>query len=209
MKEVVKELVKLLLKVNAIKFGDFTLTSGARSPYYIDLRVMISYPDVFDKVTDMYVEMIKKNVGDFDYVAGVATAGIPIATLVAYKLRKPMVYVRKERKGHGTGRMVEGAIVEGAEAVVVDDVLTTGSSIARAVDVLRSEGLVVRKAVVLIDREQCGASKLKSIGVQVYSVAKVSELFRVLYEYGLINEEKYVEVMRYVEASRRGCGTTA
>ncbi len=109
------EIAKILHKIDALKFGVFKLTSGKASPYYIDLRVIPSFPDAFRKICDFYAEQIDSQVGlkNFDRVAGVPLAGIPFASQIAYNLGKPFLYIRKGVRLHGRKRRVEGILISG------------------------------------------------------------------------------------------------
>ncbi|RLE48603.1 MAG: orotate phosphoribosyltransferase [Candidatus Methanomethylicota archaeon] len=193
------ELAKELFEKGCIAFGEFTLSAGGKSPYYIDLRRIPSYPELYDKVTDLYVDLLHKL--DFDKVVGIATAGIPIAALTAYKLNKPFLYVRKEAKDYGLQKQIEGVLERGDKVVVVDDVITTGSNIIRAVDAIRSAGAVVNKAVVLVDREQGGSEALRKLDVELLSIVKASQLVESLYNLKLIDDKTYHNVMAYIRAS--------
>ena len=98
-----------LHKIGAIQFGEFTLVSGRTSPYYVDLRLVYSHPDIFDKLASMCADLIKREVGDkVNRVAGVPVAGLSLATLVSHKLRLPLIFVRKEQKEHGRMKTIEG-----------------------------------------------------------------------------------------------------
>lgn len=193
------ELAKELFEKGCIAFGEFTLSAGGKSPYYIDLRRIPSYPELYDKVTDLYVDLLHKL--DFDKVVGIATAGIPIAALTAYKLNKPFLYVRKEAKDYGLQKQIEGVLERGDKVVVVDDVITTGSNIIRAVDAIRSAGAVVNKAVVLVDREQGGSEALRKLNVELLSIVKASQLVESLHNLKLIDDKTYHNVMAYIRAS--------
>ena len=192
----IKELAIKLFRNNCILFGKFKLTSGLISPYYIDLRKVPSYPNLFREVIKAYVEQVSKL--DPETIAGIATAGLPIASVVAYELNLPLVYVRKEVKEHGTGRVVEGVVKEGSKTVVIDDVATTGGSIVTAANELRRLGADVKYAVVLIDREQGAREELRKLGIELRSVMRVTELIEILRNEGLINERTYEEVINYV-----------
>lgn len=199
MEEELKRLAIGLYRSKCILFGKFKLTSGLESPYYIDLRSVPSHPRLFKLMIKAYINVVTKL--KCKVVAGVATAGLPIASVIAYKLGKPLVYVRREAKKHGTGRCVEGHFRRGWRAVVVDDVASTGGSILRAVEALRGQGLEVHDAVVLVDREQGAYERLKSIGVTLHSTFKISELARILYEENLLPQHKFKLIMDYL----RGC----
>lgn len=119
-----KELVKDIFRTGASKTGDFKLTLGELSPYYVDLRTLVSKPRLFERLVNSY---ISRMIGEgFDIVAGVETAGIPIATLISYKTGVSMVYSRSGERGHGTGKLVEGELAVGSRVVIVDDVLNDG-----------------------------------------------------------------------------------
>jgi orotate phosphoribosyltransferase len=97
------EICKILNKIGALQFGTFKLTSGKISPYYIDLRVVPSFPDAFHKICSFYVDFIEEEIGldDFNRVAGIPVAGIPFASVIAYTLKKPFLYIRKGVRLHG------------------------------------------------------------------------------------------------------------
>jgi orotate phosphoribosyltransferase len=194
-----EDIVKRLFKLNAILFGEFTLTSGLKSPYYIDLRVIPSYPDDFIRVCDAYYEILANEVGSFDRIAGVPTAGIPFATMLAYRFRKPLIYVRKEvERGHGRGRIVEGILNVNDRVVMIDDVATTGESLMLTAQSIISMGGRVEDAVVLVDREQGAEAKLMKMGIKLHSLVKISDAARILLDHGLISGELYNKILSYV-----------
>jgi len=195
------EICAKLAELGCILTGEFRLSSGKISPYYVDLRKIPSHPDLFDKITDEYAE-IARGLGGFDRVAGIATGGLPIATLVAYKLRKPLLYVRKERKAYGTGSEVEGELKAGDVVVLIDDVATTGESIVRAAEAIREAGGIVNHAIVLIDREEGARQRLEGIGVKLLAAGTAVGVIRRLHALGIIKQEDYEAVMRYLEGRR-------
>jgi len=190
-----------LAKHRCVLIGDFKLSSGATSPYYIDLRAVPSHPKLFDLVTDTYVAALEGLKLDFDRVAGVATAGVPIAALVAYKLKKPFLYVRKEEKTHGTKSLIEGVVNSGDSVLIVDDVATTGGSLQRAVEALRERGAKVESVVVLIDREQGAMRNLAVKNVKLVSLMTSSKLMKELHLKGIVAKDDYEKVVEYI---RRG-----
>ena len=99
----VLEVCKILNKIGALNFGVFKLTSGKTSPYYIDLRIVPSFPDLFHKVCNLYIKFIRNEIGikKFDRIAGIPVGGIPFASLIAYNLNKPFLYTRKNLRVHG------------------------------------------------------------------------------------------------------------
>lgn len=197
-----KRAVEILYKRGAILFGEFTLTSGMKSPYYIDLRVIPSYPSDFNEICEMYVELIRNEIGDFDRVAGVPTAGIPFATLIAYKLGKPLIYVRKTtERGHGRGRLVEGILEKDDRVVLIDDVATTGGSLILTANSIRFAGGKVAGAVVLVDREQGALDNLKRIDVELHYLVKITDAAKFLLERHVIDRKMYEAIVQMTEKS--------
>ena len=193
----IRDIVLDLYRYGCILFGEFKLTSGLMSPYYIDLRITPSFPELFRKIINIYknfIEPLKPEV-----IAGIATAGLPLASVLAYEMGLPLVYVRKEEKKYGTKKLVEGYVRPGSHTIVVDDVATTGGSIARAVRELRNVGLKVDYAIVLIDREQGAKKKLEELNVKLKPIVKVSDLINILYEEKVIDSSIYNRVTEYIE----------
>ncbi|PLW94454.1 MAG: orotate phosphoribosyltransferase [Marinilabiliales bacterium] len=131
---------KFLLQINAIKLNPanpFTWASGWKSPIYCDNRKILSYPEVRSDILNFFIEQINAEYPYIDAIAGVATAGIPMATLIADRMNLPLVYVRSSSKGHGLQNQIEGVLQEGQKVVVIEDLVSTGGSSLRAVDALR------------------------------------------------------------------------
>lgn len=195
-----KEMAKILHKIDALQFGLFKLTNGKVSPYYVDLKIIPSFPDIFSDMCNFYVEKINQfDKIKFDRIAGVPLAGIPFASQIAYNLKKPFLYVRKERKPHGTERRVEGILVSGDRVLIVDDLVTTGLTLKNATQAVREEGGVVTDAVTFIDREEGATKNLEKIGVKLRSILKISQVANILYELGSLEEEDYKTVIKQVK----------
>jgi len=188
-----------MYKHGMIKLGKFKLTSGIESPFYIDVRRLFSYPELARRVVSELVARLPLDA--FDMLVGVESAGIPLAAYMACLTGKPLGYVRKEPKRHGTGNVVEGDVV-GRRVAVVDDVVTTGGSLIKAVENLIAAGAKPVLAVVVIDREQGGRELLKSRGVELYSLLTATEVFTSLYRAGVISREVYEEILEYLRAFR-------
>src|SRR5437870_5925545 len=139
---------KALIKTGALKFGLFKLSGGKLSSYYLDMRILPSFPDAFRASIDLLISKAR-DIEGVDKVAGIPTGGLPWASVLAYSLSKPLVYTRKEIKHHGREKMVEGLLVPGDKVLLVDDVITTGKNILDAAQTLRAEGGVVEDALVL------------------------------------------------------------
>jgi len=192
------EFCKVLVKTGAIKFGVFTLTSGKLSPYYVDLRIVPSFPEALSKVVRIYEELAETavRVENFHRIAGIPTAGVPFASILSFRLRKPFLYVRKEAKTHGRERRVEGLLSPGEKVLIVDDLITTGKSTGEAIETVRSEGGLVEDVVVLIDREEGGAERLRTMGVTLHAFMKISQIAKELYALGAIDESKFHDIVR-------------
>ena len=198
-KEIMSEKTDLtvsLFKTGCIKFGDFLLASGKRSPIYIDLRRVISFPGLFRSVARSYEEIVRGI--KFDLIASVPYAALPAGSVVAWQMGVSMIYPRKEVKEHGTGQAIEGSFEPGQIAVLIEDVITTGGSIVTAAEVLRQAGLDLRDVVVLVDREQGGDLKMKEIGLSLHSVLKISEIISILKKQNLIDAKTFETVMQYL-----------
>jgi orotate phosphoribosyltransferase len=195
------ELAKILHKIDALKFGLFKLTSGKVSPYYIDLRIVPSFPDAFRQICDFYGESITSQIGlkNFDRIAGVPIAGIPFASQIAYNLKKPFLYVRKGVRLHGRQRRVEGILVSGDNVLLVDDLVTTGLTLKKAADAVTAEGGVVKEAVALLDREEGGKEKLARNGIKLHALLKISEVANRLYEIGAIDKEDLKTILKQIK----------
>lgn len=188
-----------LYRRGMIKIGNFVLSSGLHSPFYIDMRKLYSYPDLTRAIV---LELVKKTpLSDIDVVAGIETAGIPLATYISCTTGLPMVYVRKEKKNHGTGSLVEGEVSD-KRIIIVDDVATTGNSILKAILNLVEAGGRPIRAVVIVDREQGARETLIKQGVELYSLFKARDVFRILYENNLVDSETYDSITSYLEKHR-------
>ncbi len=199
--EMKEEICRILTRIGALKFGVFTLTSGKASPYYVDLRIVPSFPEAFRRVCDLYVKIITEELGvaNFDRVAGIPTAGIPLASLIAYHLKKPFLYTRHQPRLHGRERRVEGVVLPGDRVLLIDDLITTGRSLRKAAEAIRAEGGVVTDAVVLLDREEGGKKQLARDNIKLHYFLKASKAAEKLCEMGAITEDQLKTVLRQVK----------
>ncbi len=163
-----------LLEAGCVRFGEFTLKSGATSPIYLDLRRLVSFPGLLDRVAQSYLSILSELT--FDRLAGLPYAALPIATAVALRGGFPMIYPRKEAKDYGTRAEIEGEHHPGETAVVLDDVATTGGSKFEAIERLQAAGLTVRDVVVLIDRQSGAAGALAAAGYRLHAVLNLGRM---------------------------------
>ena len=171
-----EEVIRILYKRGCIKLGRFKLSSGKVSNIYIDVRMLYSFPQELRAVVRKILDVIKDL--SFDYVCGIESSGIPLATLLAYLLNKPLIYVRKSAKEHGLGKEIEGFFKPGIRTIVVDDVITSGNSILRASKVLRRNGIIADKAVVIVNRNEGGEDLLLRNGIKLYYLVKMNDILR-------------------------------
>ena len=193
------ELCDILLKTDSLRFGTFKLASGILSPYYVDLRLIPSDPEAFKRVIGFYRSVLEG--GPFrkaKRLAGIPTAGIAYAAVLAFNLGKPFLYIRKEEKEHGRGRRIEGLLRPGERVVVLDDVITTGKNVVEAVDAVRAEGGVATDAVVLLDRQQGGDVNLAKVGVKLHAFTTIRRIADVLLERGTLDEGQYKEILQQI-----------
>jgi orotate phosphoribosyltransferase len=200
-----KQVGILLIKNNAIKFGDYILASGKKSPYYIDLRQTISSPITMDWIANALTRIIINEIGrdKIDKILGVPTAGIPFATVVSQKLGLPLIYYRQARKEHGVRKKVEGILERNDRVLIVDDLITTGESVIEGSEVIRDQGGVVNELVVLLDREQGGQENLRASRIEPHVLFKISDAMAWLHSVGLIEDEIFDTIKNYIEEESR------
>ena len=196
--EFVKEFATFLHQNGIIKFGDFTLASGKKSSYYVDLRLVPSYPHQFRKMIKHLQSLISEQVGydNFDGVASVPTGGLVIASALAFELVKPLIYVRSQAKEHGTGKLVEGIIKKEMKMLVVDDVATTGGSVINGVRALKEAGAKISDAYVIVNRSEGAKESLQKEGVTLHHVLDIFEIAKILHQEKLIDDSVFEKVKK-------------
>ena len=194
-----------LIRSKALKIGDYTLASGKKSPYYVDLRQAISDPIAMDWIANALARIVANEIGrkKVDRIMGVPTAGVPFATIVSQKLAIPMLYYRKERKEHGVRKKVEGEMERNDRIVLIDDLITTGQSVIEAAEAAREQGGIVSELVVLLDREQNGIDYLRDKSIEAHVLFNISEAFNWLKEVELLDDKNYRTIMSYIESEKK------
>lgn len=160
----------------SVKTGDFTLASGKRSSYYVNIKEAYTKPLVLKEITSEMAKLVKK--GKVDKIAGIALGAVPIAVALSLELGIPFLVVRKDKKGHGTGVQIEGELKEGDRVIVVEDVVTTGGSVILGVEEIRKKG-ICDTVLAVVDREEGASELLKEHKVEFISLVIAKELIGV------------------------------
>lgn len=198
--EFVKDFTTFLHQKEAIKFGDFTLSSGKKSSYYVDLRLTPSYPHIFRMMIKQLQQLISDKIGfdNFDTIASIPTGGLVVASALAYDSLKPLIYVRNKPKEYGTSKNVEGHTSNGMKVLMIDDVATTGGSMLNGIKFLKEEGVEITDAFVIINRMEGADSQLKSKGVKLHQLTTILEIATVLHKTNSISDDVFEKVKNQV-----------
>ncbi len=186
-----KEIAKDLLKIQAVKLSPnepFTWASGIKSPIYCDNRLTISYPKIRTAIAKGIAELISEKYPKVEVIAGTATAGIPHAAWIAAELDLPLVYVRSKPKDHGRGKQIEGVLHPGAKTVVIDDLLSTGGSVLKAVKAAQNEGAdVLGVGAIFSYQLQAIADNFRQADLSYFTLTNYSELLEAAVETNYIS----------------------
>jgi len=198
--EFVKEFVTFLHQKEIIKFGEFTLASGKSSSYYVDLRLVPSYPHEFRMMIKYLENQITEDIGleNFESIVSVPTGGLVIGSALAIETVKPLIYVRSKPKNYGTSKSVEGKIHDGMKVVMIDDVATTGGSVVNAIKSLTEVNVPVKDAYVIVDRMEGADEALAKLGVKMHSILNILQIAEVLYEQKMIEVEILDKVKKQI-----------
>jgi uridine monophosphate synthetase len=195
-----KRLINDMYAIQALRFGEFKLKSGALSPFYVDLRVIISYPALLQAIAQRILALLAPLT--FQRVAGIPYAGLPIATAVSLAGNFPMIYARKEVKDHGIKRVIEGKFAAGETVVLIDDVITDGASKFEAAEPLLQAGLVVKDFAIFLDRDQGGADRLREKGYTLHSALRISDVLVHLRDAGHLPYDQFARCMAFIASVR-------
>ena len=195
-----RELILQLHEAGCVQFGQFTLASGKQSPIYIDLRRIASRPSLLRLAARAYADMLRPLT--FDHLAAVPYAALTIGTAVALQVNKSLIYPRKEVKAHGTGQAIEGVFSPGDTAAVLEDLVTSGGSVIKAIETLTAAGLRVSDVAVLIDRQQGGRETLAAQGYRLHAALTLPQILDTLQAAGRISAEQAAAVREYLAADQ-------
>ena len=199
--EFAKEFSAFLYEKKIIRFGDFTLASGKKSPYYIDLRLVPSYPIYYRKMIKGLQNIIAEDVGfeNFHSLVSVPTGGLVVAASLAIEIVKPIIYVRKEAKEHGTGKAVEGVTCQDMKLLMIEDVVTSGGSVINAIKSIKDEKMTVTDTYAVVDRMEGATEALQAEGVKLHSLLTIKQIAESLFEQKLITEDVLNQVKERIQ----------
>ncbi|MCL1984329.1 MAG: orotate phosphoribosyltransferase [Methanomassiliicoccaceae archaeon] len=172
------EMKDALERCGALQFGEFVLASGAKSNYYIDIKKASTDPKVLYLISQLMAEKIQMSGKRYDRIAGVVLGSVPLAAALSLATGIPYVMIRKEKKDHGTTKLIEGDLNKGDTVIVVEDVITSAGSSIAAIGTLREAGADVEDIISVIDREAGGKEALRNIGVSLTSLVRASDLLK-------------------------------
>ncbi len=203
-------LARTLHHLGAVHFGDFSLgRSTVHSPIYIDLKVMLGDPSVLRNAARLIQQetrfsqaLRKPKVGWFDVVAGVPFGGLHLATAFSLETNTPLTYARQPKEDNETSHVIEGARNAGLTALIVDDLVTGGRSILETANLFRQEGMQVQDVIVLVDRDQGAAERLKRHGMHLISILKLPVMLNMYVAEGWISEDQHHRAMEYIRSAR-------
>ena len=202
--EFVKEFAVFLFKNNIIKFGNFTLSSGKKSSYYIDLRLVPSFPHQFRKMIKNLQKLIIEKIGldNFDSLCSIPTGGLVIGSALAIETVKSLIYVRNKPKDYGTAKSIEGKISSDMQVMMIDDIATTGTSVLNGIKQLKAEGLSISNVCVIINRLEGADKILNSVGVTLHQLTDILEITEILFREKLIGEDILEKIKKQVSQNQ-------
>lgn len=198
-------LAKELWDLGAVQFGEFNVGRTLHSPVYLNPRLLVSNPQALGRVarvikeeTETMLSMLHPSISPFSLVAGVPFGGLHLATAFSLVSKVPLIYLHPRKDG--SGDVIEGNYLPGQTVLVIDDLITGGSSIIETAQELRAAGLIVRDAIVLLDRHQHGKDRLRASGVTLHPMLGMETLLNYLMSHGKIPEDSYRRSIEYITA---------
>jgi orotate phosphoribosyltransferase len=188
-------LIKKLFEIGAIKLQNIQIKTGAISPIYFDMRLVISHPQILNLLAQKLNQKLLNQ--KFDLICGVPYGAVPLATAVSMVGKYPMIMQRKETKAYGMGKLIEGAYLPDQTCVLIEDVVTSGGSILESILILEQHGLKVADILVLIDREQNGILNIQKKGYQVNALFTVTQVLQVLLAENLIDQLEFNRIKQF------------
>lgn len=195
----IETLILSLFEKDIIKFGNFRLKSGIMSPFYFDLRPIISYPEILAELADVYIG--KMQTLKFDRIAGIPFTGIPIATAISIRGTYPMVHCRAQQKKYGTQRSVEGVFNEGDSVLLIDDTITDGASKLESIDLFKHNHFIINDVLIFLDRKQGGSETLKKHCISLHSMCDIFQMLDILKHRGKIDSKIYNQTLIFFKNS--------
>jgi uridine monophosphate synthetase len=197
-----EQLILKLYELGVLQFGQFTLKSGLSSPFYLDFRRIIAYPETLKDISEQLWKLIEDL--EFDHLCGVPYAALSLSSAMSMMHGKPMVVKRKEAKEHGTKKLVEGIFHEGQKCVVIDDVISSGISMIETLEAIEEAGLKVDHVIAIVDRMQGGVATLEREGYQARSVYTIQEILDVLFKHNKVDKEIHDRTLEFIQYNQIG-----
>lgn len=188
-----------LYEIGSVKFGEFVLSSGLKTPVYFDLRLIVSHPRILNQAANLIKRYIEKHNIQYDTICGVPYGAFAVATALSLKVDKPMIFKRKEVKDYGCKKMVEGTYSEGDSCLVIEDVVVYGTSIIETSESLRQYKLNVNHTIALLDREQGGHENVRDHNINFHSIITANDLLNYLHRKNLISSETKNETVEFLK----------
>ncbi len=189
-----------IFELGIIKFGQFTLKSGVVSPFYVDLRSIASRPDLLKHLSHLLIDATQED--DYKVICGVPYSALPMATAMSLSYDIPLIIKRKENKGYGTKKLIEGVYEKGDRTLLVEDVITSGKSLIETIEEVENEGLIVESMVVVIDRQQGGSNLLRRKGFKLHTLFTIEEVLQILDKHGRIDKTTIDSVLDFVKSNQ-------
>jgi orotate phosphoribosyltransferase len=195
-KYIAEKTAEIFLEIGAVSFRfnpPFTFTSGLKSPIYLDNRIILSYPHARHQIIDFYIEMIRKNLdlSKIDYISATASAAIPQGSIIAYRLGLPMIYVRPTTKSYGKGNKLEGYFKKGSQTLIIEDHISTASSVVNNALTIREEGGKVNYCVATTTYETVQSKEnFKKYKLKLIYLTTGKTIVEMAFKRGIINEEE-------------------